>query len=50
MSLDNPTNERDMHLRNIHDLQKQLQEAFKRISALNYENNQLKEQLNKKDK
>ncbi len=50
MSLDNPTNERDMYLRNIHDLQEQLQTAFKRISALNYENNQLKEQLNKKDK
>ena len=48
MSLQDPTNEREIHQRNIHDMQQQLQEAYKRIQALSNEVNSLKKQL--KDK
>jgi uncharacterized small protein (DUF1192 family) len=50
MSLNNPTNEREMNQRNIRDLQHQLHEAYKRITALNNEINNLQIQLDKKDK
>jgi len=48
MSLQDPTNEREIHQRNIHDMQQQLQEAYKRINALNTEVDNLKKKL--KDK
>tara|TARA_X000000368_G_scaffold302553_1_gene241118 strand:- start:1485 stop:1631 length:147 start_codon:yes stop_codon:yes gene_type:complete len=48
MSLQDPTNEREIHQRNIRDMQEQLQEAYKRINALNNEIEQLKTEL--KDK
>ncbi len=45
MSIHDPVNERDIHQRNIHDLQSQLQEAYVRINALNNEVNQLKQRI-----
>ncbi len=45
MSMHDPVNERDIHQRNIHDLQSQLQEAYMRINALNKEVNELKQRI-----
>ena len=46
MSLQDPTNEREIHQRNIRDMQEQLQQAYKRINALNNEIAQLKTEVN----
>ena len=45
MSMHDPVNERDIHQRNIHDLQSQLQEAYMRINALNKEITELKQRI-----
>ena len=45
MSIQDPVNERDIHQRNIHDLQKQLQEAYVRINALSAEVTELKQRI-----
>lgn len=45
MSIHDPVNERDIHQRNIHDLQSQLQDAYIRIQALNSEITELKQRI-----
>jgi len=45
MSIQDPVNERDIHKRNIHDLQSQLHEAYKRITDLNKEVTELKQRI-----
>ncbi len=50
MSIHDPVNERDIHQRNIHDLQRQLQEAYVRISALSSEITELKQKIAIKNK
>ena len=45
MSIHDPVNERDIHQRNIHDLQSQLHEAYIRIQALNSEITELKQRI-----
>ena len=45
MSIHDPVSERDIHQRNIPDLQKQLQEAYVRINALSAEVTELKQRI-----
>ena len=45
MSLNDPVNEREMHQRNVRDMQKQLQEAYMRINVLSTEVAQLKQRI-----
>lgn len=45
MSIQDPVNERDIHQRNIQDLQSQLHEAYKRITDLNKEVTELKQRI-----